>query len=214
MSAQLSLSSSGITLGETVQEPAGHLAPSGATILAFAGRSAPLAPEEACGTGDPVILHLFKAVGETRTAHAAASDLYADALRLAIAARRLLGEREPASARRPPRTGTGLLPWRLKRVMAFIDDRLDTPIGLSDMAAAAGLSRMHFAAQFRISTGLRPHEYLLKRRVERAQQIMRDSREPLAQIALSVGFQTQAHFSTVFRRFAGMPPHRWRSAHS
>jgi AraC-like DNA-binding protein len=53
-----------------------------------------------------------------------------------------------------------------------MDSHLYEPISLSDLAAAAGLSRNYFAAQFRVATGLRPHEYLLRRRIERAQKLL------------------------------------------
>jgi transcriptional regulator GlxA family with amidase domain len=50
--------------------------------------------------------------------------------------------------------------------------QLDKPVSLADVASSAGLTRMHFAAQFRAATGLRPHEYLLRRRIERAQEMI------------------------------------------
>jgi len=69
---------------------------------------------------------------------------------------------------------------------------------------------MHFAAQFRVATGTRPHDFVLHRRIERAQEMLRDRSLALVDIALCVGFQTQAHFTTVFKRFTGVTPHRWR----
>ena len=69
---------------------------------------------------------------------------------------------------------------------------------------------MHFAAQFRVATGSRPHDFILRRRIERAQELLRDPSLALADIALCVGFQNQAHFTTVFKRFTGATPHRWR----
>jgi AraC-like DNA-binding protein len=60
--------------------------------------------------------------------------------------------------------------------------------------------------------GMRPHEYLLKRRIERAEELLKQAEVPLVEIALTVGFQTQAHFTTVFKRFAGDTPYQWRSA--
>lgn len=119
--------------------------------------------------------------------------------------------RAPEPAGKPVRAGSGLVAWRLKRVLAFMEEHYGEPVTLAEMARVAGLSRMHFAAKFRISTGSRPHEYLLRLRVERAQTLMLETCEPLAQVAFSVGFQTQAHFTTVFRRFAATTPHRWRS---
>lgn len=113
------------------------------------------------------------------------------------------------------RAGRGPSPlpsWRLARVIGFIDANLDTTIGLADLAQAAGLTRMHFAAQFRAATGVRPHDYVQQRRVERAQALLATSRLPLVQVALSTGFQTQSHFSTVFKRLAGNTPNAWRRA--
>jgi AraC-like DNA-binding protein len=95
----------------------------------------------------------------------------------------------------------------------YVDEHLGAKITLQDLAEVAGLSRMHFAAQFRAAMGLRPHEYLLKRRIERAEELLKRANVPLVDIALSVGFQTQAHFTTVFKRFAGDTPYQWRSAY-
>jgi AraC-like DNA-binding protein len=69
---------------------------------------------------------------------------------------------------------------------------------------------MHFAAQFRAATGVRPHDYVLERRIDRARTLLREEDMPLVEVALSVGFQTQAHFTTVFRRLVGEAPGRWR----
>jgi len=114
----------------------------------------------------------------------------------------------PATARRGP---VGPLPdWRLQRVQALVEARLAEPLTLAEMAAAAGVSRMHFAAQFRVATGMRPHDYLLGRRVLRAMAQMTASDAPLADLALDVGFQSQSHFSTVFKRLTGTTPATWR----
>lgn len=116
----------------------------------------------------------------------------------------------PAKRHLPRRQTEPLQNWRMKRVVDFVDTHLDRRITLPDMAATARLTRMHFAAQFRAATGVRPHDYLLRRRIDRACSLLRESQLPLVEIALSVGFQTQAHFTTVFKRFAGDTPCRWR----
>lgn len=138
----------------------------------------------------------------------AVNDILADAVQIAVLLRLLRGDTIGRTEEERPRAA--LPAWRLRRVMRHIEDNLAEPITLHDMAAAAGLSRMHFAAGFRAATGLRPHEYLLHRRIERAQALLRDERETPAGVALSVGFQTQAHFTTVFKRICGDTPHRWR----
>jgi AraC family transcriptional regulator len=111
----------------------------------------------------------------------------------------------------PQRPTVNALPkWRLKRVQEHIDAHLDESISLADLARVAGLSRMHFAAQFRAATGYRPHDYLLYQRIESAKTKLSTTDMPLAEIALTVGFQAQAHFSTVFKRLTGETPARWR----
>ena len=101
--------------------------------------------------------------------------------------------------------------WRLKRVVEYVENHLSEKIALSDLAAVAGLSRMHFASQFRTATGLRPHEFLLRRRIQRAEELLRNTTMPIVEIPLRVGFQTQAHLTTVLKRFAGCTPGRWRA---
>jgi AraC-like DNA-binding protein len=139
-----------------------------------------------------------------------------EALRLAIAVRQFglppAGERstkvDQVSVR--GRHVQALQKWRLKRVVGYIDASMSSKITSRDLAAVAGLSRMHFASQFRAATGLRPHEFLLKRRIRRAEELMRDTTMTIMEIAFAVGFQTQAHFTTVFKRFAGSTPRHWR----
>lgn len=136
-------------------------------------------------------------------------------LRLAIAVRQfgLQAAGRPAVAKQVAAHGRqvqALQKWRLKRVVDYIDASMSSKITLCDLAAIAGLSRMHFASQFRVATGLRPHEFLLRRRIRRAEELMRKTTMTTMEIALTVGFQTQAHFTTVFKRFSGCTPRHWR----
>lgn len=111
-----------------------------------------------------------------------------------------------------PRAKVNALPkWRLRRVEHHIAAHFERSISLSELANVAGLSRMHFAAQFRAATGYRPREYLLTHRIEHAKSLLTTTERPLAEIALAVGFSTQAHFSTVFKRISGETPARWRA---
>lgn len=114
-----------------------------------------------------------------------------------------------------PRSRTNVGPlqnWRLRRVIELVEANTGRPLTLADLARAAGLSRMHFAAQFRQATGLRPHEYVLRRRVEKAKAMLATSAVPIAEVALQVGFSSQGHFTAIFKRFVGMTPYRWRCA--
>jgi AraC family transcriptional regulator len=124
-----------------------------------------------------------------------------------------LREDDAAVERQPSgRRIQALQKWRLKRVVDYIDDHLADKISLQDLAAVSGLSRMHFASKFRVATGLRPHEFLLRRRIRRAEELLQNGTMTIVEIALNVGFQTQAHFTTVFKRFVGHTPRQWRAA--
>jgi len=116
-------------------------------------------------------------------------------------------------ARTHPGQPRGVLPnWRLVRVTDYVNANLGERITLADIARVAGLSPMHFAARFRAATGHKPHEYLQLCRVERAKRLLAEGNRSLIDIAMEVGFRTQAHFTTVFKRFAGSTPHSWRTS--
>jgi AraC family transcriptional regulator len=183
-------------------------------LIAECARDIPgSAPEqlqrETAPTRDPTIEHLGWALLRAEECGGPVGQLYVDCVGLAIIAR-LLGSThrgEPEVARAAP-----LQRWRLKRTVDYVESRLDETVTLADMAGAAGLTRMRFAAQFRTAMGLRPHEYLLRRRIERAQEMLLGTKMPVVEIALAVGFQTQSHFTTVFKRFTGEPPLAWRQS--
>jgi AraC family transcriptional regulator len=164
-------------------------------------------PTEAVPSHDPVIEQLGRSLLASDQLGGMFGPIYADCVGTAIVSRMLA--MQPGAVAVEKRPLAGLPKWRLRRVLDFIDAHLDQPIRLADVAAAAGLTPMHFAAQFRATTGLRPHEYLLRRRVEHA-QILLYKNLPTVDVALAVGFQSQAHFTSVFKRFVGQPPHTWR----
>jgi len=100
--------------------------------------------------------------------------------------------------------------WRLQRVMAYVREHVAEAISLADMAASAGISPMHFAAQFRAATGLRPHQYLLQCRIQHAKALLMDASRTLIDVAICAGFRTQAHFTTVFKNLEQTTPMQWR----
>jgi AraC family transcriptional regulator len=99
---------------------------------------------------------------------------------------------------------------RLDKALVFIDLNLGGTITLPVLAQVVGLSRMHFARLFRTLTGVSPHEYVRRRRLECAKDLLVHSDNAVAEIARASGFRTPAHFANVFRRFVGKPPSRWR----
>jgi len=81
------------------------------------------------------------------------------------------------------------------------------------MAKAVHLSAFHFARQFKAATGMPPYQYVVARRIERAQQLLGESNDlSLAEIATDVGFSDQSQFSTHFKRVVGVTPRRFRKS--
>lgn len=105
---------------------------------------------------------------------------------------------------------TGLLPWQARKVRAFIDASLTSKIRLRDCASQARLSASHFSRAFKATFGVTVLDYIRRRRVERAQQMMLSAPQPLSRIALSCGFADQSHYCRVFRAVVGLSPNAWR----
>jgi AraC family transcriptional regulator len=102
--------------------------------------------------------------------------------------------------------------WKLRRVRDFIEENLSWPIYLSELSGLAGLSRMHFAAQFRAATGQSPYSYIIQRKIARAQSLLSDPALSVSDIASIVGFKNNAHFATAFRKIVGETPSQWRNS--
>ena len=99
----------------------------------------------------------------------------------------------------------------LVRARDLADARYVEPLGVDDMARAAGLSRAHFSREFRRAFGEPPHAYLLTRRLERAAALLRMTDHSVAEICFSVGLQSVGSFTTSFTRTYGMSPTEYRS---
>lgn len=113
--------------------------------------------------------------------------------------------------RRQRRKDGELPPAKLRAVVEYIEDHLETGPNLPQMAAVAHLSPSHFARQFKAATGLPPHQFVLARRVERAKGILqRRGGLSLAAVAARVGFADEAHFARHFKRLVGITPGRFR----
>ena len=112
-----------------------------------------------------------------------------------------------------PRAPGGLSGDVLRRVVAHVEDHLGEHISLEQLAGSAGMSRFHFARQFRISTGLSPMGYVRQARIERATAILRDRNTTIAQVAVSLGFAYQSHFTRTFGRFVGVSPKSFADRH-
>jgi AraC-like DNA-binding protein len=101
----------------------------------------------------------------------------------------------------------------LLKAKDLADARYSEPLGVEDLARAAGLSRAHFSREFRAAFGESPHEYLLTRRMERAAALLRNTDRSVADVCVSVGLQSVGSFTTSFKRTYGLTPTAYRAAH-
>jgi AraC family transcriptional regulator len=111
----------------------------------------------------------------------------------------------------PPATSGGW-PRPVRRAVDYIEAHLHEPVNVAELAGAACMSRFHFARTFRASTGCSPMEYLRLRRIAVAQQMLRDGRHKVCQIASELCFFDQSHFIRSFRRITGCTPTRFAAA--
>jgi AraC family transcriptional regulator len=97
-----------------------------------------------------------------------------------------------------------------RRVADYVDANLGSSFELGDMAVLARLSEHHFLRSFSLATGMTPHQFVLGKRIERAEELLRRTRLPLTRIALDTGFASHSHMSRTFRSKTGRTPTAYR----
>jgi AraC family transcriptional regulator len=134
--------------------------------------------------------------------------LYVDSLAHALATRYLLLD---PCCNVTPESGVSNLPPRiLKRIREKIEADLRADLTLDSLAEESGYSRAHFLRMFRAATGLTPHQYVLDLRLSRAQDCLRRKNASIIDIAVSCGFSSQSHMTTLFRQRLEMTPAEFR----
>ena len=111
---------------------------------------------------------------------------------------------------RSPRLARGLSPSLLQRASAYIDAHLDAKLRLPEIARVVQLSPCHFARQFKQASGFSPHQFVVRRRIMRAAELLLSTESSLGEIALEIGCSDQSHFTTLFRKTTGMTPRAFR----
>lgn len=137
--------------------------------------------------------------------------LYGEYLANALAIHLL---RHYSTARRNIRDFTGgLSAQKLQTVIEYINDRLEHDLSLKAIAATIEMSSYHFARLFKQSTGLAPYQYVIECRLKRSQVLLAQTDLPIVEVCLRVGFNSQSHFTLLFRKYVGTTPKAYRKAY-
>lgn len=165
-------------------------------------------PAFRAGVQDKSIERLLGLLVEELETDIPSGRLYIESLTHALATRYLLLNRLPSTTSHSRISG---LPARiLNRVREKIEANLDADLSLDNLAEETGYSRAHFLRMFRVATGLTPHQYVLDLRLRRAQDCLRQKNSSMIDIALSCGFSSQSHMTSVFRQRLEMTPGEFR----
>jgi AraC family transcriptional regulator len=160
---------------------------------------------ENIGFQDPLLMQICLSLWHDLKRQAPAETLYLQSLAQLLAVHLLRGG-SPAVE-----NGQTLTRQQMRHVTDFIQAHLDQDLSLEQLAQQAGLSPYHFSRLFRQTTGESPHQFVLGRRIEFAQQLLTQTDASLAQVALQSGFASQSHLSNVFKRRLDLTPRSYRN---
>jgi AraC family transcriptional regulator len=151
---------------------------------------------------DPRIEHIAHALATGLSPNAPSDRLYFESLAKALAVRIVQG-----AASKPEVSARQTLSFNQKRRLTdFIEANLDQDLSLDDLAQVAAISVSHLKVLFRRTFGMPPHQYVIRRRVERARTLLYQGKMPLSQIALEAGFAHQSHMAQCMKRILGVTP--------
>jgi transcriptional regulator GlxA family with amidase domain len=154
--------------------------------------------------GDAIVAHLMSALAleiRSRTR----DSLFLETIVNALIQQALLPAPPPTAEVRG-----GLSPAQLRRVLDLIDARLTERPSLHELAALLDLSTRYFCRAFRVSTGASPHQFILRRRVERARALIEQGELSLSESAIAAGFADHSQMATTFRKLLHVAPSHFR----
>src|SRR5215469_6040359 len=160
-----------------------------------------------CQMIDARLAALMAAVNAERIAGFPSGRLFLDSIEQAIAAA-LVDTFEGQNHVSQLKGGLG--PARLRLVKELVYAKMEEDLTLGEMAQSAELSPAHFSRMFRKSTGETPHQFVLRQRIERAKEMLREAEMRVLDVAVACGFKTQQHFARVFRRMCSASPTEYR----
>jgi AraC family transcriptional regulator len=183
---------------KVINELAGEMDRQPSTLLSFKS-----------GISNRAITRILSLMTEEFHAGAQLGALYIETLAHALVIRLL--HLDCASERTDTSTISALPSSKLRRIKELIEAGLDEDLSLKTLASESGYSRAHFLRMFHASTGTTPHRYVLERRIDRAQRLLKEKKISLANIAAACGFSSQTHMADVFRRTLNTTPREYRS---
>ena len=157
---------------------------------------------------DPRVEHIGAALTAEVWAGFPSGRLYSDGLITALTAHLLR-----AYATHAPTPGEhrgGLSGRKLRRIIEYVEENLGRDLSLAELAAVAGMNPYHLSRAFKQEVGCAPHKYVTGRRVERAKALLAGTELTIVEVGLIVGFQSQSHFTNIFRRLTGVTPKTFR----
>jgi AraC family transcriptional regulator len=164
---------------------------------------------EALGVHDPQIEHAAMSLLLELRSGDLGGRIYAESLAKVLAVNLLrrhssLGR---SSARRLEHERAGGLPEAsLRTARDYVGDNLAEDLTLAEIAREVHMSPYHFSRMFKLSTGLSPHQYVMRQRIERAKTLLMNTDLPVSVVARKVGFASPSHFAQQFRRLVGVSP--------
>jgi AraC family transcriptional regulator len=179
------------------------------TLEQLAPKDDPLAGlrlTQQCGIEEPTLASLMRLMEMDVAAGCPTGKLYGESLSLALAAH-VAGHYSTGAIEGVPRDG--LARPVLARVLDYISANLGRDLTIIELAAIANMSPHHFSLRFKRSVGLAPHQWVMRARVHEAERLLRTRSMSVAEVALTLGFASQTHFTDVFRRATGATPRHY-----
>nr|WP_282571317.1 AraC family transcriptional regulator [Methylonatrum kenyense] len=136
--------------------------------------------------------------------------LYGQSLSTALIC--LLIHRYRRENRRPIPSRNELCQQALKEILDYIERNLGGDLSLKRIAALKNMSAQRFCLMFHESVGTTPHQYVIQRRIEKAKRLLTLRSSCIVEIALDLGFSSQSHFTSVFKRMTGVTPKKYRAS--
>ncbi len=157
---------------------------------------------------DPLLREIGFALWRELEQSAPAGKLYAQTAAQMLAVHLLHHYASPQVRIR--RVSQALTQRQVQQVTDFVLADLRQDHSLQALAELVGFSPYHFARLFRQMTGVSPHQFVLRQRIQKAQRLLRETKAPLASVALESGFANQSHLTRTFKRFLGLTPKAYR----